>query len=206
MYVPPYFDDSSPEEIRSFVDKNSFATLVNTTKGRLWATHIPLEWEKREENDFLIGHISKGNRQWKGFNENADVLAIFLGAHSYVSSAWYDHENVPTWNYAAVHIYGTLRTIEGKELHDSLNQLMTKYEHLAKSHLKLDDLSKPFLDQEIKGIVGFEIKISEVQAAFKMSQNRNYQSYHSIIDHLSKSENHDAHEVSEIMKKRRIKD
>ena len=89
------------------------------------ATHIPLELSKNKlGKDILQGHVSKANPQWHHFKNNTEVLAIFTGPHGYISSSWYDFEEVPTWNYIAVHVYGTIKIIEGEELYNSLKQLV----------------------------------------------------------------------------------
>ena len=86
MYIPHYFNDSTTEEVKEFIDKYSFGILFNQTKGKYWASHIPMEMETNEEGkDILIGHISKGNRQWKGFKEKDDVLAVFQGERELVT-------------------------------------------------------------------------------------------------------------------------
>ena len=78
--------------------------------------------------DVLVGHMSKLNPQWGNFHDNEEVLAIFNGPHTYVSSSWYEKENVPTWNYIAVHVYGKIKIIVGAELLNSLRKLVDKYE------------------------------------------------------------------------------
>ena len=103
MYTPDLYKNEDPESIRTFLKENSFGILINQTKGKLCATHIPIELEVNAEGkEILEGHISKLNPQAEGFAENDQVLAVFTGTHSYISSSWYDHENVPTWNSIAV--------------------------------------------------------------------------------------------------------
>ena len=129
MYIPDLYKNEDQEAIRTFLKANAFGILINQTNGRLWATHIPLELEiNKEGEDVLMGHISKENPQWTAFESNDEVLAVFTGPHSYISSSWYDHENVPTWNYMAVHVYGTIKIMEGEELLASLKELTNKYE------------------------------------------------------------------------------
>ena len=189
MYVPPLFNDSNPQEVKEFIDNNGFGILVSQHDKRPWATHIPMELIENDNDEAkLIGHISRGNRQWKSFKEQDSVMAIFQGPHAYVSSSWYNHENVPTWNYVAVHIYGSIRIIEGPTLVDSLKRLIEKYENSVNSEMRYSDLSEKMLNRELKGIVGFEIAIEEVKAAYKMSQNRDNESYQNVISHLSKPE------------------
>ncbi len=113
MYTPPYYKNENVENVLDFVEKNSFGILISQSNSKLLATHIPLEFDKNENGQtILVGHISKANPQWKNFINDSNVLAIFNGPHSYISSSWYDHENVPTWNYIAVHIYGKVKIIE----------------------------------------------------------------------------------------------
>lgn len=113
MYTPDLYKNENPEEIRTFLKENSFGILINQTNGKLCATHIPIELELNAEGkEILQGHISKLNPQAEGFTANDEVLAVFTGPHSYISSSWYDHENVPTWNYIAVHVYGKIKIVD----------------------------------------------------------------------------------------------
>ena len=112
MYIPNLYKNKNVEEINDFIQKNSSGILVNRVDGKPWATHIPLELDTNENGkQVLYGHISKENPQWQNFASDRPVLAIFSGPHSYISPSWYDHENVPTWNYTAEHIYGTIKII-----------------------------------------------------------------------------------------------
>ena len=204
MYIPHYFDDSSLTEVNTFIKENGFGILINQTKGKFWASHIPMELILNDDSkDVLVGHISRGNRQWKGFKKNDEVLAIFQGPHSYVSPTWYKHDNVPTWNYIAVHVYGRIKIIEGEQLYRSLESLMDKYEAISDTHLSLKDMPEQMVNREVKGIIGFEILINEVQAAYKLSQNRDQESYDNITRELSLRNHHDAKEVADIMIKRK---
>ena len=148
MYIPKIYKNENQEEIRNFIHENGFAILVNLTSGKLWATHIPLLLEKDETgNEILTGHVAIENPQAKSFKDNKDVLVIFSGAHSYISSSWYDHENVPTWNYLAVHIYGNLKIINHEKAVASLKRLVDKYEEKSKKPIKVDDLSNKTMQQ-----------------------------------------------------------
>ena len=203
MYIPNYFKNENLEEVKNFLIANSFGILINHTHGILTGTHIPMELDTDENgDDVLVGHISKANPQWENFEDNQDILAIFNGPHSYVSSSWYEKENVPTWNYIAVHIYGKIKIIEGDELLDSLKKLLIKYEADSENPVTMEKMSAENLRQ-INGIVGFSIKINEIQAAYKLSQNRNDTDYHNIIDKLDKRDDTKTKEVAKEMKRRR---
>lgn len=201
MYIPEQYKNNNEQEIKDFLQKNSFGILVNQTDGKLWATHIPLELDVNENGkQVLNGHLSKENPQWKSFASNTQILAIFSGPHSYISSSWYDHENVPTWNYIAVHVYGTIKIVEGETLMRGLKKLVDKYETNSENPVRIEDLSKKNMMQK-RGIVAFEIEIDDIQAVKKMSQNRDDKNYQNIISELEKTENTDAQAVAKEMKK-----
>lgn len=203
MYIPKYYKITDLEEITEFIRENSFATLVSTIKGKPTAVHIPVLLNKIEDDYYLTGHLAYGNPIWKTFEEVNDILVIFNGPHAYISSSWYEKENVPTWNYQAVHIYGKASLIDGKELEQDLTSLLEKYESFRENPVLWDKLSPELLQQEIKGIKGFKIKVEEVQAAYKLSQNRNASDYANIINELYKEEDPHAAAVAEAMKKNR---
>ncbi|HEU4791632.1 MAG TPA: FMN-binding negative transcriptional regulator [Flavobacterium sp.] len=203
MYIPDLYKNEDKEAIRTFLKANAFGILINQTNGKLWATHIPLELEiNKEGEEVLMGHISKENPQWTAFESNNQVLAVFTGPHSYISPSWYDHENVPTWNYSAVHIYGKIKIIEGDAVIDTLTKLVDKYEQNSKCPVRVADLSKKTMMQT-RGIVAFEIKIEEIQAQTKMSQNRDDKNYSNIISELEKTENPQSMAVAKEMAKNR---
>lgn len=201
MYIPKYYKVSDFDEITEFVQQNSFATLVTTKKGKPIATHLPLQLKKQGEDYFITGHMAYGNPQWRTFETSEEVLVIFQGPHAYISSSWYEQENVPTWNYQAVHLYGTAQLLREEELKQDLISLMQKYENHRENPVLWDTLSPSLLEKELKGIVGFKIPVREVQAAYKMSQNRNETDYKNIIDRLQKEESSTSKQVAEAMDK-----
>lgn len=201
MYIADLYKNTNQNDIEQFISENSFGILVNQTEGKLWATHIPLELDVNEKGEkVLYGHISKENPQWKGFAENDNVLAIFSGPHAYISSSWYDFENVPTWNYSAVHIYGTIKIIEGEPVVAHLSKLVDKYEAKSENPVSVERFSKKTMLQT-RGIVTFEIAITEIQATRKLSQNRDEKNFRNIISELEKTGDHNAVAVARDMKK-----
>ncbi|POS01389.1 PaiB family negative transcriptional regulator [Flavobacterium croceum DSM 17960] len=202
MYIPKIYALENLEEILEFIKKYSFCTLVNQNHEKIWATHIPLLLEKTNEQLLLHGHISKLNEQGKLFESNPSVLAIFTGPHSYISPSWYDHENVPTWNYTAVHVYGTLTVLSYEETLVSLQKMMNHYESEAQSSIRFENLSKK-VQQEAKGVLAFTIAIEDIQAVKKLSQNRDDKNYNHIITKLEQSQNNQAQEIALEMKNNR---
>lgn len=201
MYTPDLYKNENAEEIRTFLKENSFGILINQTNGKLCATHIPLELELNTEGkEILQGHISKLNPQAEGFKENDQVLAVFPGPHSYISSSWYDHENVPTWNYIAVHVYGRIKIVDYDTSVEQLKKLVDKYEVNSENPVRVEDLSAKTM-REARGIFGFEIAIDEIQATKKLSQNRDDHNYKNIISELEKTENPQSIAVAKEMSK-----
>jgi transcriptional regulator len=204
MYIPPIYKNGNLDDVRDFVEKNSFGLLISQTDGRPWATHIPLELSINEAGkEVLTGHISKANPQWKNFTDGSTLLAVFSGANSYISSSWYDHENVPTWNYIAVHIYGTVKVLASEALLQSLEKLVDKYEKASEKPVSVEAMSEKFIQREMRGIVGFELEIQEIQAAYKLSQNRDDFNHANIVEALKKTRNEAAIEIAQEMEKER---
>ncbi|MEC7263695.1 MAG: FMN-binding negative transcriptional regulator [Bacteroidota bacterium] len=172
MYIPSYYENKDLPEIKKFLLENSFGILVNVVDNKPWGTHIPLELEKdKDGRDILVGHIAKANPQSKVLGQDNEVLCIFNGPHAYVSSSWYKEEEVPTWNYIAVHVYGKLNLLTEEETMASMYLLVDKYEKSSKNPISLQNMSPKTLRQ-VKGVVGFQILITDIQATYKLSQTR----------------------------------
>jgi len=185
MFIPAHYKNNDLNEIHDFLRNNSFGILINTFDGKPWGTHIPLELKKNAKNeDVLVGHIAKGNLQSKNLNNGDEVLCIFNGPHSYISSSWYQDEEVPTWNYIAVHVYGTVKIQTADELVTALHEMVDKYERHSEHPISLNDMSQKTM-QQVNGIIGFEILINDTQAVHKLSQGRSHD-HSKIIEELEK--------------------
>ena len=201
MYISKFFKVENPEKVSGFIKQIGFGILINQVDGRPWATHIPLMIETNSANEtILFGHIAKANEQWKAFQEDQEILVIFQGPHAYVSSSWYDHENVPTWNYAAVHVYGKIKIVDNETLYKHLSKLVDKYETGNENPVRVSTMSANMLEKQMHAIVGFEIHVSEIQAAEKLSQNRDEKNYNNIIVELEKKGDTDSLEVAKAMR------
>jgi transcriptional regulator len=203
MYIPDLYKNENQEDIQNFLHQNGFAILVNQTDGKLWATHTPLILETNADGkQILVGHISKANPQAESFKTNDEVLAIFSGAHTYISSSWYDHENVPTWNYLAVHVYGKVTVYNHEEAVNFLKKLVDKYETKSEKPIRVENLSEKTM-REARGIIAFEIEITSIEAQKKLSQNRDDKNYQNIITELEKTNDNQALDIANEMKKNR---
>ncbi|MEC1623434.1 FMN-binding negative transcriptional regulator [Bacillus mojavensis] len=199
MYIPKYYKVTNINEIWDFVKENSFGTIVTTKKGKPIATHLPLQLVQEGDTYFITGHIAYGNPQWRTFETSEDVLVMFQGPHAYISSSWYKQENVPTWNYQAVHVYGTASILNEEELKQDLTSLLQKYEKHRENPVLWDRLSPQLLGQELKGIVGFKIRVQEIQAANKLSQNRNEEDYQNIVNKLYEEKDINSQQMAQLM-------
>lgn len=200
MYIPDIYKNENRSEILRFIEENSFAILVNQSNAKINATHIPLFIEESNANQLILsGHISKLNPQCENFAENGNVLAIFSGAHSYISSSWYDHEEVPTWNYIAVHIEGKIEILNQDQTLLHLENLVNKYEKNSENPISTKSLSKETMSQA-NGILAFNIIVTNVNAVKKLSQNKSENNKKSIISHLEKSDDEGARIIAKEMK------
>lgn len=173
--------------------------IITVDQGKPIATHVPLVLDKKGDDYYISGHLAKTNPQCNTLKDNQNVLIIYQGAHSYVSSAWYEKENVPTWNYQAVHLYGESSILSEEETIDDLKSLLAKYERHREDPVLWDNISEN-TKMQAKGIVGFKVKIHKIEAAYKMSQNRNEKDYNNIIEKLEDESNASSVAVAEVMK------
>ena len=189
MYIPRRYEEKDKGKIHEFIRANSFAILISVRDGRAMGTHIPLQLETDEAGrDVLMGHVSVGNEQKHTLTDGAEVLAIFPGPHAYVSPRWYTQMNVPTWNYISVHAYGKIKVIEGAELRAALSRLVNNYEQHMPAPVHMEEIPERTLEADLRGIKGFQITVTEFQAAYKLSQNRDEQSYHQVVDQLAEGD------------------
>ena len=201
MYIPRLYREEDRETILAFIKQNNFPALVTFDGERPIATHLPVEIREDVPGSLTIySHMSRANPQWKTF-DGREVLFIFQGAHTYLSPRWYSHVNVPTWNYMMVHAYGSLREVEGEELYSLLSRLVQQHE--ASSSYRLEDLPQDFVQKEIKGVFGFAVEITRLDAGWKLSQNRNDEDHQNIVRELEKREDAYSHEIARFMHRHR---
>jgi transcriptional regulator len=186
MYSPPYNQLEDRAELVRFLRANNFAVLVTGTGGTLHASHLPVLVQDGEAGLRLDMHMAKNNPQWKEFFDD-EVMVIFSGPHAYVSPRWYEEQQrVPTWNYAAVHVYGVPRVIEDPAAKQASQRRLVQA--MDPQWLpKFDALSKQYVDMMLEGIVNFEISASRVETRWKLSQNRTRREQELIAEALEKS-------------------
>jgi transcriptional regulator len=179
LYIPEHFREPQIEVLRAFVERHSFGTLVAVTSEGITANHIPMQLLAGPDGlGVLRGHIARANPLWRLLESGASVLAIFLGPDHYVSPSWYPskHEHgkaVPTWNYATVHVRGTIRFIDDPVWLRALVESLTDEHERHNVHpWKVTDAPADYIAGMVRAIVGFEILVSAIEGKFKASQNR----------------------------------
>lgn len=174
MYTPTHFREERLEVLHGIMEENSFATLVSSSPGGIVATHIPFLL-RPSEGPFgtLRGHVARANPHWTHL-ASSEALVIFLGSHSYVSPSWYaSTDRVPTWNYVAVHAYGTPRLIEDESvLRRLVEDTVTRYESELERPWEMSSIDQSKIPGLLRGIVGFEIPIERLEGKRKLGQNR----------------------------------
>lgn len=175
MYIPAHFAESDNGVLHDLIDDYDFGILVSVDEaGAPVATHIPFVLDRASgDNGTLQAHLARGNPQWRGFDQGAQVLCIFEGPHAYISPRWYDPANnaVPTWDYAVVHAYGVPRIIEDSAaIRAQQEALVSRYENTSEPW-RLDSQPQKYLKGMLKGIVAFEIPIARIEGNFKLHQN-----------------------------------
>lgn len=179
MFQPPVFREDRADVMHMLMRAHPFATLVSNAAGTLTADHVPLVLHDEEgERGVLRGHLGAGNPLVRQMTDDIEVLAIFHGAQSYVTPGWYPSKQehgkvVPTWNYVVVHARGRLRLDRRPEwLLRHLHDLTAQHESDRPEPWAVTDAPADFVARQLKGLVGFEIAIAELQGTWKVSQNK----------------------------------
>lgn len=177
MYPPKYFSVSDPQELKRFIRANAFGQLVANVNGRPQVSHVP--FLLAQDDNRLLCHLARQNSQLESI-ESQQVLVVFNGPHAYISPRWYASPGVPTWNYQAVHIYGTVRLFTDEQrLQELVDNLSDKYESSAENPWQPD-----YSPKLLSAIIGVEIEIEEIQGTYKLSQNRSAQDRRQVVEAL----------------------
>ncbi|RCS59191.1 FMN-binding negative transcriptional regulator [Parvibium lacunae] len=174
MYLPAHFQHTDPAHLLEVMQAHSFATVIHQAEGHVVANHIPLLVTAPTEANGpwrLQGHCA-ANNPLAALPEGASILVVFQGPHAYVSPrAYAQRESVPTWNYIAVHMQGTLNWVR-----DSAEQEATMWAliaHYDAAYLpQYDSLSAEYKARMLGAIAAFEISANQVEGKFKLSQNK----------------------------------
>ena len=199
MYIPEFNRQEDRATILAFMRANPFAILVSNVDGVPFATHLPLLIDEAGDQIVVQGHMARANAHWKSMKEGEESLIIFHGPHAYISPSLYENrESVPTWNYAAVHVYGepTLFTDE-ESLRATLHRMIDTFE--SSYMTQWSELSEQYQSRMMKHIVGFNIKVKKLEGKFKLSQNRTKGEQARVIQSLNQSQDSNIEGVAQLM-------
>lgn len=202
MFIPKIYKSEDKELMKKIISENAFALLISDRE-KLSATHSMFMLNETHGDFYLETHISKANFQAKILKDGDEVLCDFLGAHSYISSSWYEKTNVSTWNYEAVQIRGKVKLMTDEELYRHLEKLTFKYEKVQKCPMFVENMGEDLVRKEMKGAFGINIIPTEIFIANKLSQNRNEFDFENIILNLGESNNENSVKVAEKMRQLR---
>ncbi len=179
MYIPKFNEVTDEAPLWDLMREFNFAMLITAPDEIPFATSIP--FTPLENTRKLTAHVARANPQWQHLETTKEVLVVFQAEHALISSRWYEkHPNVPTWNYATVHVYGTPRLLDADETRAQLIALMEHHGHSA----DMNALSEKYLAGMQNELVGFEIDITRIEGKFKLSQNRSRQDQQNVIAKL----------------------
>ena len=198
MYIPKHFEQKDKEKSIAFMRAYNFALLVSVKEDLPIATHLPFVIEEKDNIIILTSHLSKANEQWKTFADK-EVLIVFAEPHAYISPTLYEtKQNVPTWNYIAVHAYGKIKILNSNE--EKLKVLHKQMQTFEADYIEqFKNLDNKYIDGLLKGIVAFEIIVTDLQSKEKLSQNKTANERNNIKQHLLDSDDNVKKKVGEQM-------
>jgi transcriptional regulator len=196
VYIPSHFRESDAATLAELIEANSFGTLITLGDGRPFASHVPFLYDRAERT--LHAHVARANPQWQQLGGTREVLAIFQGPHGYVSPTWYEDPGVPTWNYAAVHVYGTaVALVDAAATGRHVEALAARFESGNPN-----PWTPSYDPKRLGGIVGIEIRITEIQGKLKLSQNRSAADRAGVIARLEATGSDNDLALARLMKSR----
>jgi transcriptional regulator len=202
VYIPAAFAESDTAKLHEFIRRNSFGVLTSQGEDGLIASHLPLLLDADSgPHGRLFGHMARANPQW--WDVRGEVMAIFSGPHAYVSPSWYEEGGtVPTWNYVAVHAYGTIHVVEERDsLLDILRRSILTYESPRSEPWTFDD-SASYVEKMLGAIVGFRIEITRLEGKWKLSQNHSEERRRKVIRAMEARPDEDSQEIARLMSER----
>jgi transcriptional regulator len=202
VYIPEFNRIEDRAVALAFMQANPFVLLISATDDGPFATHLPILAHEVDGRVQLRGHVAKANPHWRSIQQGQESLVIFYGPHAYISPSLYEiRESVPTWNYAAVHVYGQGAVFaDGDRLNQFLQELIAHFD--SSYAAQWPSLSEQYRGRMVQHIVGFEINATRVETKFKLSQNRTKSEQENVIKSLASSSDSAVAAVAALMRER----
>lgn len=208
MYQPPHFREDDLATQHALIRAHPLGLLITAGAGGLVANAVPFHLKTGlSPKGTLQVHIAKANGQWRDIQNGATVLAVFQGADSYITPSWYSTKQetgkvVPTWNYAIVQVRGTARVVDDVAwLREQIGALTGENESDRAQPWAVDDAPADFVSAQLKGIIGIEIDITEIDGKWKVSQNRPVSDQEGVIRGLEDMPGGNAAEMAELVRR-----
>ncbi|HEX4148339.1 MAG TPA: FMN-binding negative transcriptional regulator [Pirellulales bacterium] len=199
MYIPAHFRESDQIKLFGLIEQNSFGLLISQLNDELFASHLPLLVDRQSgPHGTLIGHMARANPHWQ--MEDPNVLVVFSGPHAYISPSWYKAENVvPTWNYVAIHVYGTFQAVEDHpETVQIVRNYVTFYEKAMPSPWTVQE-GDEFIEKLTRSVVGFRVEISRIEGKWKLNQNHSRERQEKVAEQLSLRRDENSQAIANLM-------
>lgn len=184
MYVPKHYREHDFDNVLPLIKDYPFATLVSSSDGYPYATHLPVLCLHGTEGYYLEFHLPRHNPHYEALANGAPTKVIFKGPDTYISSSWYTFPEVSTWNYQAVHICGKPIQVSKDDLLEHLKRLTARFEQQEENGYQLMDKPDDVVYGQLGPIEGFRMPIDTWDAAFKLSQKMDTENRQRIIEHL----------------------
>ena len=202
MYKFDYYTEKDQEKVIAFMKENSFALITGMGEKYPVATQLPLVIEIKDSKIFLRGHLMRKTDHHLAFEKNQHIMAIFTGAHCFVSASWYSDPSIgSTWNYLTVQAKGKIIFTDAEGTYKAVKETSDKYQG-TQGPAAFDSLPKEYIDHMVKAIVGFTIEVESMENTFKLSQNRDEESQRNIIEQLMKRGDENSRKIAKEMIKR----
>lgn len=179
MYIPQHFAETRPEELHRIIREHPLGMLVTPGEAGMDADHVPFEFDPGAgAHGVLTAHVARANPLWQRCPTGTQVMVVFRGAQAYISPSWYPskheaHRQVPTWNYEAVHVHGTLTVRDDERFVRGLVARLTRrHEATEPQPWKMGDAPPDYIDSMLRNIVGIEIAVTTMTGKSKLSQNK----------------------------------
>lgn len=198
MHIPSKFKQNDESQLIALIREYPFATLVTHSESSIEATHLPVIIAKVEGKNIIQAHIAKANKIWESVKDGSEILLIFNGPNCYISPNYYPTKKesgkaVPTWNYVAVHVKGSISFIhDEKWIYRMIDSLTEEHESKQKIPWSISDAPATYISKMLPAIVGIEIVIDSIKGQWKLSQNQPEVNQFGVIEGLH--EKNEAHE------------
>ncbi len=207
MYLPAHFTVAELADIKDFVAHVAAADFVSVDNdSQPLATLMPCIW-KTDDNGHgtLYMHMARANKQWESIQDGARALAIVHGPQAYISPSNYaakaEHGKVvPTWNYTAVHLSGTVSVSHDTEyLREIVRELTDHHENSRSKPWSIDDAPSTYMDAQLRGIVAITLHVDRVEAKAKLNQNRSQEDQDGVVADLNQSSKSEERTIATLM-------